>query len=257
MVGPSSVLAWVMLVGLAVTGPLAAREGIPPQLKPESFGWLALAGFGNVFGLLIAYAGLRVGHVGVVAPIISAEGAIAALISVLLGEPVGPGVAAMLGVIAFGIGLAALNRGRVLEGATRNDRRGALYALAAALLFGTSLYAAGRLGTELPIAWVLLPARLVGVLVVAVPLALTSRLRLTRAALPLVIASGLSEVVGFAMFAVGARYGIAIAAVLASQFGALAGVIAYLFFHERLARVQVAGVAAIVLGVGTLSLLQA
>ena len=51
--------------------------------------------------------------------------------------------------------------------------------------------------------------------------------------------------------------GIAISAVLASQFGALAGVMAYLLFRERLARVQVAGVATIVVGVGILSALRA
>ena len=40
-------------------------------------------------------------------------------------------------------------------------------------------------------------------------------------------------------------------------FGALAGVIAYLLFRERLARVQLAGVATIVVGVGILSALRA
>src|SRR5438876_797526 len=114
ILGPSSVLAWVMLVGLMVTGPFAVRDGIPAQLTAAQLGWLAFTGCGNVLGLLLAYAGLRLGRVG-----------------------------------------------------------------------------------------------------------------------------------------------IAIAAVLASQFGALAGVVAYLLFRERLARVQLAGVTAIVVGVGTLSVLQA
>src|SRR5205085_7384014 len=68
---------------------------------------------------------------------------------------------------------------------------------------------------------------------------------------------GCARVAGFGLFALGARDGIAISAVLASQFGALAGVMAYLLFRERLARVQVAGVATIVVGVGILSALRA
>jgi multidrug transporter EmrE-like cation transporter len=55
----------------------------------------------------------------------------------------------------------------------------------------------------------------------------------------------------------GARHGIAVAAVLASQFAAIAAVVAYMLFGERVARVQVAGVAAIGAGVAVLSALPA
>ena len=175
----------------------------------------------------------------------------------MAGEPIALGMGATLGLVAIGIGLAGIARGEHTELTVRDDRRAALYALAAALAFGASLYATGRLGAQLPLAWVLLPARLVGVVVVAIPLALTRRLRLSRRALPLVVASGLCEVAGFGLFTLGARDGIAISAVLASQFGALAGVIAFVLFRERLARVQVAGVATIAVGVGLLSLLRA
>lgn len=65
--------------------------------------------------------------------------------------------------------------------------------------------------------------------------------------------SGLCEVAGFALFTVGSRHGIAVSAVLASQFAAIAAVAAYLLFGERLARVQLAGVTSIVVGVAILS----
>ena len=90
-----------------------------------------------------------------------------------------------------------------------------------------------------------------------VPLALWGRLRLTRKAVPFVVASGLAEVAGFVSFAVGARHGIAIAAVLASQFAALAAVGAALLFKERLTRAGVAGVVVIAVGVAVVSALQA
>src|ERR687884_86081 len=111
LIGPSSVLAWVMLVGLLLTGPLAIRDGLPAQLVGGSFGWVVLAGCGNVLGLLLGYAGLRIGHVGLVAPILSAEGALAAVISVVAGEPIALGMGATLGLIALGVGLAAAARG--------------------------------------------------------------------------------------------------------------------------------------------------
>ena len=62
---------------------------------------------------------------------------------------------------------------------------------------------------------------------------------------------------GFLSYTAGAQHGIAIAAVLSSQFAALAAVGAFLLYHERLVRHQTAGVSAIVTGVGVLSLLQA
>ena len=62
---------------------------------------------------------------------------------------------------------------------------------------------------------------------------------------------------GFFSYTTGARHGIAIAAVLSSQFGAIASVAGYYLFGERLTRVQVAGVVTLVAGVAVLSALRA
>jgi drug/metabolite transporter (DMT)-like permease len=255
LIGAGPVLAWVMLLGFLIVVPWAAVEGVPEGLDAASGGWLAVAGVGNVVGLLLAYSGLRRGKVGLVAPIVSTEGAIAAVISVIAGEQIQEGVGVTLGVIAVGILLAAATR-EAQETSIEADWVVALYALSAAVSFGFSLYATARVSADLPIVWALLPARVVGVLVVAVPLAATARLRLTRRALPLVLASGVAEVVGFALFAIGSRHGIAVSAVLASQFGAIAGLAAFFLFRERLARVQLVGVVMIVVGVSVLSVLQ-
>jgi len=110
---------------------------------------------------------------------------------------------------------------------------------------------------ELPIAWVVLAPRVVGVLAVALPLWLSSRLRIPRRAVPFVLCSGACEVAGFAVFALAARRSIAVSAVLASQFAAVAAVGGFVLFHERLARVQLVGVTAVVIGVGVLSGLRA
>ena len=120
-----------------------------------------------------------------------------------------------------------------------------------------NLYVTGRIGVELPIAWAVIPARLAGVTLVALPLLATSRLTVTREALPFVVTAGVLEVVGLAAFALGARGSIAIASVIASQFAAIAALVSVALFDERLARHQLAGVTIIASGVALLTALQA
>ena len=257
MIGPTQLLAWVMLIGLAVIAPLVAVRGVPAGLDVRSGAWLAVAGVGNVLGLLLAYAALRRGKVGVVAPLVSTQGAIAALIAVLAGETIAAAAGFLLVVIALGVALASVAPGeRRAEGA-RHDPRATLYALGAALAIGWSLYATARASIDLPVVWALLPSRAIGVAAVTVPVALRSGLRMTRRALPLVAVSGVCEVAGFALFAFGARHGIAVAAVLSSQFAAIAAVGAFVLLGERLTRLQLTGVALVAAGVGALSGVQA
>ncbi len=251
-IGAFPTLGWVMLVGLVPTVPaVLAAGGDAPH--GSSLGWLAASGFGNVAGLALVYAAVRRGKIGIVAPISSTEGAVAAVLAVALGEQLSPGVGAALGVVVVGVALAAAARGT--EG--RTSSAAIALACGAALAFGISIYATGRVSQELSIAWAILPARVVGVVLITVPLAATHRLRLTRSAAPFVVATGLAEVGGFVCYAVGARHGIAIAAVLASQFAALSAIGAYVFYRERLSRVQIAGIVVIAVGVAVLSVLHA
>jgi drug/metabolite transporter (DMT)-like permease len=251
-------LAWVLTIGLALTLPLALVD-LPESLSAGDFGLLWAAGAGNVAGLLLSYLALRHGRAGVVAPIISTEGALAALVAVAAGEALEPGAGFVLGAIALGIWLAGSSREKApaRPGERHPEAHAVLLALAAAVCFGVSLYATGRVSDDLPLAWALIPARLIGTVFVALPLVVSLKLRLPRQAAPLVVASACCEVAGFASYAVGARDGIAIAAVLASQFGAIAALAAAWLFKERLARIQVVGVAVIAAGVALLSALQA
>ena len=252
MIGPASVLAWVMLVGLAANLAAIAVGPRPGQLGGSDLGWMILAGASNVVGLLLVYSALRRGKVGLVAPIVSTEGSIVAVLAVAAGEALSIASALLLAVIAAGVMLAALAPEELPVAGERKSVSVGL-AVVAALLFGVSLYAIGRLGDSLPTAWALLPPRVVGMAAVTIPMALTRRLRLTRRALPLVVAAGLVEVGGFAFFVVGTRHGLAITAVVASQFAALATVGAYVLFHERLTGRQLGGVGLIVLGVTALT----
>lgn len=273
LIGSRVVLAWVMIVGVAVGLPVGIVSGTPTDIPPGVPFLLLLAGLCYAAGLSVTYAALAIGKVGIVAPIVATEGAVAALIAVVLGDPLGASAGALLGVIALGIVLSSLDRpgptvpagdiaigvddGPLVRGSqpdeSRATRRAALLAVAAALIFGVGLVAGGKAAVLVPPIWVALAARLIGLIVVVLPLVLQRRLRLTRQTLPLVIVAGIGEIFGSAMSAWGATQSIAVAAILGSQFAAIAAVAAYVFFHERLARIQVIGVVLVVAGVSALA----
>ncbi len=259
LIGPTSTLSWVMLVGLVVAAPAAAVVGVPAGLDANVLAWLGVAGLGNVAGLLLEYRGLRVGKVGIVASIASTEGAIAAAIAVAAGERLSLATGLLLLLITVGVALASLTLDPAPAGAVDGHRTSAAaaYAMGAAACFGIGLYAVGHVGGDVTVPWVLVSARLIGVGAVAAPVAIAGRLRIRRAAVPLVVLSGFCELLGFASFTIGSRHGIAVTAVLASQFGAISALAAFVLFRERLARLQLAGVAMIVLGVAVLASLRA
>ena len=134
-----------------------------------------------------------------------------------------------------------------------DGRRTIVLAAAAAIVFGVGLVATGRSAALVPVAWVALIARLIGIVGVVIPLLLQRRLRLTRSALPLVVIAGTGEILGSMLSAWGSRESIAITAVTGSQFAVIGAVAAYFLFGERLQRVQQIGVGLIVVGVTVLA----
>ncbi len=257
LIEPASVVAWMMLVGLLITVPAAAVSGVPARLDAGSAAWLVIAGAGNVGGLVLTYSALRIGQVALVAPLVATEGAVAAVLALIAGEPLAPGVALTLVAIVAGVCLASMPSRSPAASCAPHPTYAILLAIAAALAFGASLYATGRAGTELPVSWVVLSARAIGAVALALPLALAGRLQITRRAAPLVVASGVCEVVGFYSYTTGARHGIAVAAVLASQVGGLAALGGYFMFDERLTRTRTIGVCTMLAGVAVLSALRA
>ena len=243
-----------MLIGLTATIPLVLIAGIPTGLTGTNSIWWIVSGLGNVMGLVLAASAFRFGKVGVVAPILATEGALAATTAAILGESIAPLAAFVLLVIVGGVILAAIGKD---PAPSPNERpvRAAVLATIGAFAFGIALYATGNLSDELPIAWLLLPARGLGVVALFIPLLFLRKLKITKKAAPYVVLAGLVEVLGFTCYSIGAQYGVAVTAVLSSQFAPIAAVMAYLLFQEKLGRVQIAGVAVIVAGVIALILI--
>jgi drug/metabolite transporter (DMT)-like permease len=272
VIGSRVVLAWVMIVGTIVGLPIALVTGVPTDVSPDAIFLLLVAGVCYSGGLYSAYRALTVGKVSIVAPIIATEGAIAALIAVALGDAIGAVSGVFLALIAAGVVMSAIEPARPevpihdIEIAadapdmptpgslqTSDTRQAVLLSVAAAVIFGVGLVAAGTAASLVPPIWVALSSRVIGLLIVALPLVLQRRLFVTRAALPLVVLAGTAEIIGSTLSAWGATDSIAVVAVLGSQFAAFAAIAAYFLFGERLSRVQTLGVIAIVVGVTALA----
>jgi drug/metabolite transporter (DMT)-like permease len=270
MLGSRVILAWIMVVGIVIGLPIGLASGVPAEITPASSALLLVAGLCYAGGLYAAYTALTVGKVGIVAPIVATEGAVAAVIAVALGvvlssiEPARPDVIAgdfeiaadaidgpppLPEPVAIAIEVPAATAPSHVE----DTRRAALLAVLAAAIFGVGLVATGKAAVDVPPIWVAISTRMVGLVVVVLPLLVQRRMVLTRAALPLVLIAGTGEIIGSTLSAWGSSVNIAITAVLGSQFAAIAAVLAFLLFGERLSRTQVLGVIFIVAGVSALA----
>lgn len=249
MISPISVVAGVSLSGLLITAPLAAARGGMSHAPADVWVWLGIGGSCYVIGLVVGYRAFGAGAAALVAPIMSTEGAIAALLAILLGERVSVATLVFAACIAIGVILATMAPKAGTELYSPNARRAAVLAIIAALVFGVSLFATGRAASEAPAMWVVLAAPLVGVAIVAVPLIAMRKTEFTPGAIPLVIAGGAAEVLGILSYSAGARHNVAVAAVLCTQFATLTVVCARIFFGERLSRMQAVGVAVVLLAV--------
>jgi len=252
-VGPAVTVAGVMSFGLLLVVPPTIVLGDVNQLSAATIGLMVVIGATNVIGLRIEYVALRRGNVGVVVPIVSTDGAIAAVIAVLAGLRLRADTAVLLAVVSAGVMLAAASPDPPDAVDASPGLRSGLLALIPALLFGVNLFVTERVGAEVALVWVLLPARLLGTAAVAMPLAVRGVPRPRGGVLALLALAGAAEVLGIVSYTVGARHELAVAAVLASQFAALTTLGAYFVFGERLNGSQVAGLVIVALGVGLLA----
>jgi drug/metabolite transporter (DMT)-like permease len=255
LLGAHAALAWVLAVGLLTTAPLAVASGWPADADALGWSWTALAGLGSLGGLAFMYRALARGQVSIVTPLISAQGAFAAVVAWVAGEPLAGLAAVGLAVVALGMVAASQSP------AARDDRPasgGVVASLLSALCFGFALYASARGGEAVGAAWLVASVRVLGVAAVTAPLALRGRLPRPGSALPWVLVGGVAEVVAYLSFVVAADVdGVVVPAVIGSQFGLVASLIGVFVLGERLGRLQAAGVLAVLGGVALVTAVQA
>jgi drug/metabolite transporter (DMT)-like permease len=221
-------------------------------LDERSFALGLLAGIGGGSGLAAFYKALSLGTMSIVSPVVACGAVVPFVLSLATGER--PSALALIGALTAlaGAVLASVEESRA---PARNRVRAVVLAVVAAVAIGLFTYFLG-LGSREGDALSTLGGARVGSLSLLVALALWRRapLRLPlRSGLP-VAAIGLCDVTANALFALAAGRGLlAIVSVLGSLFPLMTVALAHVVLGERLTRLQVAGVAAALVGVAALS----
>ena len=254
-VGPLKSLAVGNLVGIVIV-PLAALVwvGLPSSVPLND--WLGAIGYGlgATLGLAAMFRGYSITKIGLVSAAVSTNGSIAAILSMLfLGERLPPVALLALLVIAAGIGLSAY---RSEPGQGGNERQGLAFALLGAALFGGAVVSGSTVQGLDPI-WVVAIGRVVGVVIVSLPLAARRELpHVDRSLWPYAIGSPFFDAAGFAALLVASRDGVAVPAVLSTGSAVLLAISGALVFGERLSRLQWIGVVTTIAGVAALTALR-
>ena len=252
-VGELPVLVWSLAIGTVATLPIVAASGAP-HLTTRGIGLAVAAAAVTVPAYLTAFAAFQTCPVSVVTPILSCEGAAAAVIAVIFGERLDA-------ALAFSLAFAVI--GVVLVGISGKDHqqaqaRGVAFVCVAALIWGVVLSLGAPVSRELGVWWGFFLVRALALLF-ALALALGTRrgpaLRPALRREPWRIAAwGLGDAGAYLCFYLAAHRGpVAVASVLAAQFalfGALSGV---LLLGERLRAHQWLGMAIVLAAVSAIS----
>ena len=246
-------LASVLLVG-QVAALVAAfllvvfADESPPPMEAVLVG--AVAGAGNITGLAALLRAAQFGSVSIV----SAIGALGTGLPVIVGLATGDALSVLqaLGIACaiFGAALAAQRSAHA-----HLDPAGVVWSLVAALGFGVFLVALPE-AAEDGTAWALLDARIaVVVFLVAGIFVLRAEVSSPGRDLPVMTVPGLLLLSGTLMYAEATSRGLlSVSAVLASLATVVTAALAFVVWHERLSRMQWAGIALATLGVVLLAL---
>lgn len=209
--------------------------------------WGMLAGLAGGTALMCFYAALAAGTMGIVAPISALGLVVPVLAGLVAGER--PSILQLAG-IAVAVAGVVLASGPELSGGASS--RPLLLAGAAGLAFGFTLLFLAQSDDTLPTLAMMRVASVGLLTVVLLVLWRTTgaRVRLTARELPALGFVGAADLGANGLYAVAATSGLlSVVAVLASLYPAVTVVLAWRFGHERLARIQVAGVAVALAGV--------
>jgi drug/metabolite transporter (DMT)-like permease len=241
--GPLASTVWVQLTGLAIAVPLALAAG-PPHGPASAWIAAAVSGLAYVGGGALWTLGVTRGDVGLVTMLISTDGSVAALFAIILGERIAGQVVVPLLIVTTGI-ILATRSGR----SHRSVDRVAVWAgLGGATSFAITFVAGGH-ATALATPWILLASRGTGSAVILPVAAVAGRIRSPRGVVGSLVGMAALDIAGFGAYILAARHGIAIAAVLASQYALIAVLGGRLVYGEHLARIQRIGIGVTLLGV--------
>jgi drug/metabolite transporter (DMT)-like permease len=246
--GVLPVLFWAQIGGVLGLAIAIGVRGEGPA------GWAVLyaigASFGGMLGLFAYYRGMVTGSMSVVAPIAGVSAVIPVVFGIATGDS--PSVTQVVGVCCAlaGVGLASVEH----QEGRRKVAAGAGVALLAACGFGFYfpwMHAAGKVDFW----WASLVFRVTALLLVAsVVSAQRAPVRLRPRHVAIAGAAGIGDTIGNVLFAASSRSGlVSLTAVLASLYPVVTVLLAASILHERVARLQRAGIALTLAGVVLIS----
>lgn len=239
---PAGLIALLPVAMWIVPGTISAPVGL----------WAVVAGVVGALAMVLLYAALASGPMGIVSPLTAVmSAAIPVVVGLALGEQLGVLAFAGMGLAAVSVILVSRERGEHL----RASPRALLLALGSGVAIGLYLTVLGLAPSESGI-WTATIGRAVSsVLVIAAGLILL-RPRL-RAGFPwgMAIAAGSLDALANGVFQLAAQRGdLAVVAVLGSLYPAATLLLARILLRERMSAVQATGVLAALVAAAALSL---
>ncbi len=215
--------------------------------------WLlgVLASVFTVSGALALSKAFSLGKASIVAPLVTSYGVFTTLLSWASGEQISMTQLLLIALCVLGVVLSSITSGDD-SAAKKHNRQAIVYALGAALLYGSSFWMQGRytLPALGPVTMLWL-GYLVGLAVLSpMILRMKDALKLppVRAGVTLVAAS-LLNLGGFSAFSYGVMVeSVSVVTVISTLSGGIAAVLGFLFFKERLSTIQVCGVGLVLIG---------
>lgn len=259
LAGPWQAMLWTSVTSMATAGLLAVPTGLP---SGDAGDWarVTAAGIASTAAIGLWLYAVNGGHVSLITPIVACDGAIAALIAVVAGQTLSLSAASALGAMVVGILLVARRAaapggpGPVHSVPTVTRPLGATVgiAIATAFFFGLVFFTAGGVKGVSPL-WIVAISRVVSS-VCALGLCLRqASMEVPPQAWSWIVAFGVLDAAGYTAYIIGARAELAIAAVAASQYAAVAAIGGVAALGERLSRLQTAGVILLVVAAAVIA----
>lgn len=254
--GAVTTFAYAQLTGALVLAGAVVVGGAPTDLTTGL--WLALLGVGAVGAgaYLLLYGSLQVGPVAVASPIAATNGAVAAVLGVVvLDEPLGGAGAVGLALVTLGVVGASVDVGdlrRAVDGEA-TVVPGAALAVVASLSLESVMFALELFGETVSLLTLVLAIRAVGGLV-SIPVVVRSDAAVSPNLLLQLVAIGVVDATAFVCFVLGLRAGrVAVVGPVSSLFAVVTVVLAWLFPKESLTATQRVGIGLVLLGVPLLA----
>lgn len=242
----------VAVIAATASGSFASSAGYVP--------WAIGAGLAGASAVLLFYQALAIGTMGIVAPI----AALGVIIPVAIGVFSGvlPSALCLAGIVVAIGGVVITARPADTAGRTERHALSILLAIGAAVGFGLLQYAiSGGAAYSTVMTMVVMRCTSVPLLALGALVALRSRRRqhgsaqrLSPKVIGLLIAIGISDVSANLMFAQASVSGaLSVVAVLGSLYPAMTVLLARVIDHERMSRLQNAGVLGAITGVAMIA----